>query len=143
MVLTIGVLYCILQTIISFHMKRCGMNTKFLFSVRLFISAVGFILLVVHFVLRKIANDEWNKESRKNHTHSKDFWKPKDVGYWQHATSSLSEWLLMILFMVFLATFFGEFRTLRIRLSLLRYNDNPVPLTISDDDQTMRTPLLL
>ena len=143
MVFVFGVFYCFLQTLISLNMKRCGMNTKFLFTVRMCISFISLFLLVGHFALKEIADDEWNKAFANNHTHSQDFWKPEDVGYWQHATSALSEWLLMVVFMVFLATFFGEFRTLRIRLMLSRYNDNPIPLSISDDEHTIRAPLLL
>ena len=143
MVFSCGVLYCGLQTMISLNMKRCGMNTRFLFSVRFCISAIGFVLLVCHFTLKNFANDNWHHDVTRNYTHSsKDFWSLADGGYLPHVVSAVAEWLLMSLFIVFLATFFGEFRTLRIRLSLSRYNDNPVPLTVSDDEH-LRAPLLL
>ncbi|KAK3737379.1 hypothetical protein QZH41_011517 [Actinostola sp. cb2023] len=138
MVLFCGIIYCWIQTIISYKMKLCGVNSACLFNTRATFTIAVSVFGVACVVFKGIAEKSWIKVA---HNKTTGDWNPHDAGFVPHVIGNATEWLTAIMMLIFILTFLGEFKSIKMKLVVSRYNALPVPLSVSQE--SMRTPLLL
>ncbi|GFO39640.1 DNA-damage regulated autophagy modulator 2 [Plakobranchus ocellatus] len=100
-----GVLYCFLQSAISYHMYP-RFNGIFICRLRLIISLLCVAAMIIMSVSGVIAFNRWDTEP---HSADKFKWKPEDPGYTAHIFSTVFEWILAIGFFCFFLTYTREF----------------------------------
>lgn len=138
MVLFCGVAFCWIQTIISYKMKLCGINSSSLYGTRAVCAFLVSLSAVVCIVCKGVADDQWNNVA---HNKTTEYWTPQDVGFVPHVISNFTQWIIIIILLVFVLTFLGEFKSMKVKLVVSRYNPLPVPLSVSQE--SMRTPLMM
>lgn len=139
---TCGILYCWIQTLITFKMKNSGLNTESLFSTRLALAILMTLFFAACLSAQSLAGgSKLTGHDKQNRTQSAR-WSKDDKGYIPHIVSDVSEWLMALSMLWFIATFYGELKAVRMRIVVSRNPQRPVPLAISDDD-TLTAPLLL
>ena len=135
MVFVGGIIYCWIQSFISYKMKTCGLITNTLFALRLLtvIAMSGFFISCV------IATSYASDDGIRYHINSTTIghrWDPKDKAYIYHVVGDVSEWLVALCLLGFMFTFFGEFRFVKMKIIVSRRLQNPAPLVTgmgSDD----------
>ncbi|BFZ15846.1 hypothetical protein BsWGS_18885 [Bradybaena similaris] len=100
-----GVLYCFLQSALSYHMYP-NYNGRRICRIRLCISSVALVGLFVSIIAAVFSFQQWNS---KEHSHSKFHWAPGDPGYSAHLVSTVGEWVTALTFMFFFFTYVREF----------------------------------
>ena len=124
-------------------MKNCGLNTGVLFAVRLVFSILMASFCVIFFATMSAAEkNPFKKPANQNNTSPTHWPNRNNKDYVTHVTSDVSEWLMVLCLLVFLATFVGEFKSVRMRIVVSRNTERTVPLAISADD-SLTAPLLL
>ncbi|EDO41792.1 predicted protein [Nematostella vectensis] len=139
MVFLCSVFYCWIQTLITYKMMNCGLNSAGLFVIRSALSGASTVFFILTLVGRGYAQSKW--QSGHPNSDLRPTWKPGETGYKSHIMSDAAEWLMAITILVFITTFFGEFRSIKMKLMVSRRSESPVPLSVSED--SMRSPLLL
>ncbi|XP_048513591.1 DNA damage-regulated autophagy modulator protein 2-like [Athalia rosae] len=117
---TAGTLYFCLQTYLS-HKMINAVNGWMVVWVRGALSALTVIFTVITIVPGYISMCEFRGNNYKK-------WMPKDGGWGWHMTSAIAEWMLAIVYCVFLLTFVPEFR-------LINFEAPQVALIYLDKDQ--------
>ncbi|GFS01542.1 DNA damage-regulated autophagy modulator protein 2 [Elysia marginata] len=100
-----GVLYCFMQTALSYHMHP-RFNGVLICRVRLLISMFCVVACVIMSISGAIAVNHWNASP---HSSTKYKWKPSDPGFVPHIVSTVCEWLLSFGFFCFFLTYVREF----------------------------------
>ena len=122
-----GILYCWVQSFISYKMKTCGLITNTLFILRVFIA----IAVLIFFITCVTATLYASKNGVRYHLNSSAIvhrWDPKDKNYIHHVIGDVSEWLTALTLLGFMFTYFGEFRFIKMKIVVSRRTHNPVPL---------------
>ncbi|XP_064600458.1 DNA damage-regulated autophagy modulator protein 2-like [Liolophura sinensis] len=113
LVFGLGVLYELMQTILSYQMNP-GFNGLYICRVRLSISLVSLVAMIITFVAAVISRSKWDKEP---HAHDKFHWSPGDDGYPAHITSTMGEWVMCISFLIFYLTYVRDFQKAQLEVS--------------------------
>uniref|UniRef100_A0A0B7AE25 CWH43-like N-terminal domain-containing protein n=1 Tax=Arion vulgaris TaxID=1028688 RepID=A0A0B7AE25_9EUPU len=100
-----GVLYCLLQTVLSYHMYP-SYNGLYICRIRLGISVTAAVSLIMTILSAVYAFRAWNSIA---HSKSKFKWAPDDVGYTAHIVSTVGEWFTALTFLFYFFTFVQEF----------------------------------
>jgi len=135
MVFLFGILYCWVQSFISYKMKSCGLITNTLLFLRLTLTIIVSIFFISCATATSFVFKDWIHH-RVNGTNIPHRWDHKDKNYVQHIVGDVSEWLMALTLLGFFFTFFGEFRFVKMKIVVSRRTQNPVPLatgTGSDD----------
>jgi len=130
-----GILYCWVQSFISYKMKTCGLITNTLFSIRLLIVIAMSTFFISCVTATSFASHDWVRYHRNSSTISPR-WDPKGKAYPDHVIGDVSEWLMALTLLGFMFTFFGEFRFVKMKIVVSRRLQNPAPLATgmgSDD----------
>lgn len=130
-----GILYCWVQSFISYKMKTCGLITNTLFTIRLLIIIAMSIFFISCVTATSFASKDWIRYHRNSSTISHR-WDPKGKAYVHHVIGDVSEWLMALSLLGFMFTFFGEFRFVKMKIVVSRRLQNPAPLATgmgSDD----------
>lgn len=130
-----GILYCWVQSFISYKMKSCGLITSTLFTIRLLIVFALSIFFISCVTATSFVSKDWIRYHRNSSaiTHR---WDPKSKAYIHHVVGDVSEWLMALSLLAFMFTFFGEFRFVKMKIVVSRRLQNPAPLATgmgSDD----------
>ncbi|XP_043279937.1 DNA damage-regulated autophagy modulator protein 1-like isoform X2 [Venturia canescens] len=99
---TAGTLYFCLQTYLSYKMQS-AVNGWFVVAVRAVLSGLTFVLTTMTIIPGYISMSEFRGNDYKK-------WLPSDGGWGWHLVSAVSEWILAIVYCIFLLTFVPEFR---------------------------------
>lgn len=141
MVFFFGLVYCWIQTVICYKMKVCGVNSSCLFNTRAAFTIAATVFFIV--CLTGAGYAQYVQENRQhsgNDTVVVD-WKPGVEGFVPFTVGVTAEWLSALCILFFIVTFYGEFKSMKMKLVVSRRNASPIPLSVSDE--SMRTPLLL
>ncbi|XP_043515743.1 uncharacterized protein LOC122531689 [Frieseomelitta varia] len=117
---TAGTIYFCLQTYLSRKMVP-AVNGRVVVYIRAALSVLTLILTITTILAGYISMLEFQGNDYKK-------WLPTDGGWGWHVASTISEWLLAIVYCVFLLTFVPEFR-------LINFEDPVVTLIYLDKDQ--------
>ncbi|XP_074621927.1 DNA damage-regulated autophagy modulator protein 2-like [Acropora palmata] len=126
-----GILYCWIQSFISYKMKSCGLITPMLLMLRVILATLMSIFFIscVTALFYANAGKEWfiyhQLPTHGPHRHK---WSTKDKHYLDHVIGDVSEWLMALTLLGFMATFFGEFRFVKMKIMVSRCTQTPVPL---------------
>lgn len=135
MVFVGGIIYCWIQSFISYKMKTCGLITNTLFTLRLLIVIATSIFFISCATATSYASKDWIRY-HMNSTTIQHRWDPKGKTYIHHVVGDVSEWLMALSLLGFMFTFFGEFRFVKMKIVVSRRLQNPAPLATgmgSDD----------
>lgn len=102
-----GTLYFCLQTYLSQKMAT-DLNELALFWVRSTLATLSVVLTIMLIIPGMISMVLLKEKPYKD-------WKPTDEGWGWHVTSAIAEWILAIVYCVFLLTFAPEFRTIKLK----------------------------
>jgi hypothetical protein len=122
-------------------MKICGVNSSCLFNTR-----ATFVITATVFFIVCLAGEGYSGYIQENKPHGKNDtviidWKPGVEGFVPHVIGVAAEWMSSLFILFFIVTFYGEFKSIKMKLTVSRRNAFPVPLSVSSE--SMRTPLLL
>ncbi|CAG2209373.1 DRAM2 [Mytilus edulis] len=133
----VGSIYCWIQTGMSFKMPDLPGNSVIVCRIRTVISVLTFIFIIMLFIFPTLSNQQapswvnvtdntyWkpgkphfpvgifsllSKLKKPKGESNLDYWNPSVPGYGFRITSTVSEWLVALLIVIFLATFYKEFR---------------------------------
>lgn len=126
-----GILYCWIQSFISYKMKSCGLITPMLLMLRVILAilmSIFFISCVTALFYANAGRYWLTYYQHPTHDHHRHKWSPKDKHYLYHVVGDVSEWLMALTLLGFMATFFGEFRFVKMKIMVSRCTQNPVPL---------------
>lgn len=101
-----GLLYCLLQTCMSYHMCP-DYNGQYICRVRLAVCLVSFMCLVTTVVSAAVALVLWS--GYKAEGKDKFKWRPDQPGYIPHVISTVGEWMTALTFLGFFFTYVREF----------------------------------
>ncbi|XP_076751307.1 DNA damage-regulated autophagy modulator protein 1 isoform X2 [Xylocopa sonorina] len=122
---TAGTIYFCLQTYLS-HKMVPTVNNRIVVYIRATLSLLTLISTITVVVPGYISLKEFQGNDYKK-------WRPTDGGWGWHVTSAISEWVLAIVYCLFLLTFVPEFR-------LINFEDPVVTLTYLDKDRRKKLP---
>ncbi|XP_066583367.1 DNA damage-regulated autophagy modulator protein 1-like [Prorops nasuta] len=111
---TAGTIYFCLQTYLSYKMVPV-VNGRAVVNVR-----IGLSMLTLIFTLTTIIPGYISMSKFRGNDYKK--WLPSDGGWGWHVTSAISEWILAIVYCVFLLTFVPEFRLISFEAPVVRIN---------------------
>lgn len=141
MVFLCGILYCWVQSIISYKMKSCGLITTNLLTLRLVLTIAVSIFFISCVTSTWHVSKDWIRFHGNNSTFPRR-WDPKQPNYINHVVGDVSEWLMALTLLGFMSTFFGEFRFVKMKIVVSRRTHYPVPLaTGMGSDDPLGTPL--
>lgn len=126
-----GILYCWIQSFISYKMKSCGLITPMLLMLRVILAilmSIFFISCVTALFYANAGQNWFTCYQHPTHDHHWHKWSRKDKHYLYHVVGDVSEWLMALTLLGFMATFFGEFRFVKMKIMVSRCTQNPVPL---------------
>ena len=137
-VFTCGILYCWVQSFISYKMNLCGLINATLFTVRLILAITLSVCFVGSLTATSIAREKWHLKPNVTH-----WWNPKDKDYIPHVVGNISEWLTALFLLGYILTFCGEFKSVRMKIVVSRNFQHPMPLMTSmESEQSLNAPLL-
>ena len=114
-----GLLYCALQSLVSFKMKQCGLNSHRMCLLRTFITLLVILNFVLFVIFSRWSNQQYDRD-HAGHAHVlKLRWMPGQEGYVKHVISSVSEWLMCLSMVTYCLTFVPEFNYIRITSDFL------------------------
>lgn len=122
-----GILYCWVQSFISYKMSLCGLITRSLFILRV---AIAFAA-TIFFATCATATSYASVNGVRYHLASDEprlRWNPTEKHYVYHVIGDVSEWLMALTLLSFLFTYFGEFRFIKMKIVVSRRTQHPVPL---------------
>ena len=124
-----GILYCWIQSFVSYKMKSCGLITPMLLMLRVILAILMSIFFISCVTALLYAGEHWFVYYQHTHRISQQHkWNPNDEHYLDHVVGDVSEWLMALTLLGFMATFFGEFRFVKMKIMVSRCTQNPVPL---------------
>ena len=130
-----GILYCWVQSFISYKMSACGVITHSLFILRMAIAiavTIFFAICVTATSYAGVKGVRYNLDPYKKMPR----WTTADRNYIYHVIGDVSEWLTALTLLGYLFTYFGEFRFVKMKIVVSRQTQHPVPLATgmgSDD----------
>lgn len=130
-VLGSSVVYTWFQSYLSYRMIQCGIVSKKLCFVRLFLSTAatvqlaGFMILVYQLKGRNVEFHPNNPKLR-----------PEDHGYILYVTGNACEWFCALSVILFVLSFSGEFNKIKIGFHVRRNDMNVLPFQISNEERT-------
>ena len=135
MVFLCGIFYCWVQSSISYKMKSCGLITTTLLTLRLIISIAATIFFISCITATYLVSKDWVRY-HANGTALSQRWNSKEKNYIYHVVGDVSEWLLAVMLLGFMFTFFGEFKFVKMKIVVSRRTQHPVPLAtgLGSDD---------
>lgn len=101
-------------------MKKFGLVTSCVCTVRTVVSVVSTLSLVVFLILSSYAVRLWHG--------NKLYWRSDDPGYTVHVVGNAFEWLLVFNFLFLMLTFTKELSNSRLEIKLVGYRDNYEPI---------------
>ena len=113
-----GVLYCFVQTYLTFEMLACATNSKRLFLLRLTISLLSLIFFICSMVFGNYANNERSRNQPMDPHHDHAHWYPEDAGFVYNVLGNAAEWLMVISFFLYFSTFVGEFNKVKMEFNM-------------------------
>ena len=134
-----GIIYCWIQSYISYKMKTCGLITNSLFVLRLLIVISMSLFFISCAIATSYASKDWIRY-HANGSRIPQRWDPKGEAYVHHVVGDVSEWLMALSLLGFMFTFFGELRFVKMKIVVSRLTHNPAPLaTGMDSDDTLNS----
>ena len=135
MVFISGILYCWIQSFISYKMKLCGLITPKLLTLRVILAILMSIFFISCLTALFYASQDWFHYHIRSFPH-RHKWNPNNRHYVDHVVGDVSEWLMSLTLLSFMATFFGEFRFVKMKIVVSRCTQNPIPLVgnLGSDD---------
>lgn len=101
------VVYCLIHTFIARQLSHVLCSSPLMFCCRIFLGVISIIFFVTTLVFSSVAYASYEgKNPRK--------WMPDDGGFVYHVLSTSSEWLMAGTEMIFILTFFEDFRRVKI-----------------------------
>lgn len=131
-----GVIYCWMQTYITYCMLRLALNTRRMFWCRALLTVLATISIFVFLVLFYFANLKFQNRPDTEKEKSLTEWNPNDPGFALHVASSLGEWILASTLFLYFLSFTKEFNKMKIGLRVQRQINSTSPFmdsTISQD----------
>jgi len=128
----VGFIYCVLQTIISYKMAGFSENPGNTTNMRRFrigLCIIDFIFLIVLLIAAGAANGKGPGKDIPIYR-----WTHEDPGYAEHLVSTISEWLIAVVSVVYFSTFYHEFKHFRVKAPTIVHYDSSV---IKDDQPEM------
>ena len=122
-----GVIYCWMQTYITYCMLKLALNTRRVFWVRAMLTALGTISIVLFMVLFYFANKDFQNRPEAEKKVSLTKWEPTDPGFKMHVISSLSEWILASSLFLYFLSFTKEFNKMKVGLRVRRQINQSSP----------------
>lgn len=113
-----GVLYCFVQTYMTFKMMACGMNSKKLFLVRVLVAFLSLAFFTGNQVFGNLAGQASARDPPTDPSHDHAHWYPEDAGFVYNVLGNVSEWLMAFSFFLYFLTFIGEFNGVRMSFSI-------------------------
>lgn len=113
-----GVLYCFVQTYMTLKMVACGMNSKKLFLIRLFIAFLSLTFFTGNQVFGNLAGRARDRNPPTDPSHDRPHWYPEDAGFIYNVLGNAFEWLMAFSFFLYFLTFIGEFNGVRMSFSI-------------------------
>ena len=110
LVFVFGVVYCYLQSYLSYASNEVdGMTSKSIIIIRIALTIVATLSLILMSISPYIS-----KEKFKSHLK----WKVGEPGYTMHLVSAFSEWIMAVTLLLFFATFYKEFKKMKINIGV-------------------------
>lgn len=131
-----GVIYCWMQTYMTYCMLKLALNTRRLFWIRAILTFLATTSFVLFLVLFGLANKKLQEAPDSKQVKLLTKWNPDDPGFELHVVSSAFEWLLAVNLGLYLSTFIKEFNKTKVSLRVQRHPNEGVPFlasTISTD----------
>ncbi|XP_078381442.1 DNA damage-regulated autophagy modulator protein 2-like [Oculina patagonica] len=113
LLLVSGALYYWLQTLITYHTVKVGLNSKCMFIFRLAVSCVLTFTGVGYDFLKRYS---YTKFSGSDSFIRLANWGPEDGGYAVHVVDSAGEWIACLSLAIYAMSFYQEFQTLSIEV---------------------------
>eukprot|EP00111_Clytia_hemisphaerica_P000628 TCONS_00001795-protein len=113
-----GVLYCFIQTYLSFKMFACGMNSKRICLIRLTIAFFSLLFFIGNQVFGNLAGQARDRDPPTQKSHDRPHWYPEDAGFKYNVLGNASEWLMALSFFVYFLTFIPEFNKVKMSFSV-------------------------
>ncbi|CAH3039371.1 unnamed protein product [Porites lobata] len=135
MVFLCGIVYSWVQSFISYKMKSCGLITSTLLVLRLLLTIGATVFFIACAAATSYASKDWVRYHASGNTYPQR-WDPNDKNYIHHVVGDVSEWLTALMLLGFMASFFGEFRFVKMKIVVSRRTQQSVPLATgmgSDD----------
>jgi len=126
-----SVVYLWFQTYLSYRMIQCGINSKRLCVLRMFLSVIATGLLVT-FLSLLYSLKEHNLKYRGNTLPNL---QPGDHGFFLHVTSSACELVCALAVTLYFLSFSGEFNKIKIGFSVRRNDMSVLPFMISAEER--------
>ena len=116
-------------------MKSCGLITTTLVTLRLIISVAVTIFFISCVTATSFVSKDWVRY-HANGTALSQRWNSKDKNYIYHVVGDVSEWLMAVMLLGFMFTFYGEFKFVKMKIVVSRRTQHPVPLAtgLGSDD---------
>ncbi|EDO35305.1 predicted protein, partial [Nematostella vectensis] len=106
LVFGLGILYCWIQSVISYKMKNQGMSTALTAFTRFALSFASTIFFLI-------------SNTTITPTTPLDSWTSDQSGYDSHLASTFSEWLMGFSFLLFFMTYYREFKKITIAIKVV------------------------
>ncbi|XP_032231038.1 DNA damage-regulated autophagy modulator protein 2 isoform X2 [Nematostella vectensis] len=128
LVFGLGILYCWIQSVISYKMKNQGMSTALTAFTRFALSFASTIFFLITLIGAGVANSEWKSAHGSRNitgnttitpTTPLDSWTSDQSGYDSHLASTFSEWLMGFSFLLFFMTYYREFKKITIAIKVV------------------------
>ena len=135
MVFLCGIVYSWIQSFISYKMKSCGLITSTLLVLRLIVTIGATVFFIACAAATSYASKDWVRYHANGNTYPHR-WDPTDKNYIHHVVGDVSEWLMALMLLGFMASFFGEFRFVKMKIVVSRCTQQSLPLATgmgSDD----------
>ena len=113
-VFSTGLIYCALQSFISYKMQTFGVNSNAMCFLRTLITLSVVLNFALFIGFSRWANHKYDILHAGHEHIMKLGWRPKQDGYAQHLVSSVSEWLMCLSMVAYSLTFVKEFNYIRI-----------------------------
>ncbi|XP_078371157.1 DNA damage-regulated autophagy modulator protein 2-like [Oculina patagonica] len=112
-----GIVYCFLETAITYQLTKLSINSCRMWVIRLLITCVLTASGIAHVVLKVWTNDHLSHDGNPLAKTPWRVYNATDDYYPEHVTSNFGEWLTFFLFAVFSSTYFKEFQKVSVNFS--------------------------
>lgn len=112
-----GMVYCFLETAITYQLTKLSINSCRMWVIRLLITCVLTASGIAHVVLKVWTNDHLSHDGNPLAKTPWRVYNATDDYYPEHVTSNFGEWLTFFLFAVFSSTYFKEFQKVSVNFS--------------------------
>ena len=120
-----GNIYVWIQVVISLHMKRFGIISQCVFTVRCILA----ILSTISFLLTLLMVHAAGKKTGSNL-----YWHSNDPGFKEHIVGDAFEWVMVFCFLLVFLTFTPELQQTEIQIRLVGYEASYDPIPVQPEN---------